>query len=873
MPNLETTFVGMRLCSPIVVSSAGITETVERMRRCQQVGAGAVVMKSYFEEVISRRSPTPRFRILHHDLGKEKTFTFMSYEQASEWDIDRYAEEVSRAKAELDIKIIPSLNCITPEGWIESAKKIERAGADAIELNTSCPHGSITFRGQAVEETIFETVRNVREVVSIPIVVKISPMVTSPLAIAKGVEEIGANAVTIFNRMTALEIDVEEQKPVMHGGYAGHGGPWAIQYPLRWISEIRPQIKIDIAGSGGVADWEGVAKYLLVGATVVQTCTAVALNGYAIIREFLDGLAAYMERKGYAGLDEFRGAVNERILGTRDIDRRKRFRAQIRVGLDAPCVHACPAGVPAQAYVSLVAERKFAEALEAIRSKNPFQSICGRVCYHPCESACTRGRLDEPIAIMAIKRFVLEWGRKNAPLSQWEVPKEPPTGKKVAVVGAGPAGLSAAFDLQRLGHTVVVFEAGSQAGGMLRAGIPAYRLPRELIDEEIGAIEKLGVEIRLNQRLGRDFSLADLRRDGYDAMLLSIGSHKSTRLGIPGEETPGVMPGLQFLKRLNAGAPPRVGKRVAVVGGGNTAIDAARSAQRLGAETVYVVYRRTRDEMPASAWEIDAAEAEGVRMLYLVTPVEVLAQNGRVAGLRCVNLFLGEKDASGRRRPIALAETCFTLDVDMVLVAVSQVPAAEDWGSQENLTFTDASLLAVDEHTWETSVEGFFAAGDAVGGGGSVIQAIAEGKAAAVSIHRYLTTGATCEDDASEPHRCVDPYDVLKRLIDTPRAPRVSIGTASPQQRRRQFSEVEKTLTEEEAVAEAKRCLRCGCGVGCGVCHDVCIYFAVEQAGTDFVVDSERCDGCGLCAERCPNSNIEMVPTTNEETGQRKSLE
>ncbi|NQT53235.1 dihydroorotate dehydrogenase, partial [bacterium] len=362
MADLRTTYVGLEMECPIIVASAGITETVERMRQCQEHGAAGVVMKSWFEKEISRHSPTPRYHLIRHDMGREKTFSFFSYEQASEWDLPRYAQEVADAKATLGIRIFPSINCITDEGWVKAAEEMEAAGADAIELNTSCPHGSITFRGGAVEESIFHTVEIVRQAVQIPIVAKLSPMLTSPMGVAKRCEEIGANAVTIFNRMTALEIDVQEERPVMHGGYAGHGGPWAIQYPLRWISEIRPVLGIDIAGSGGVAGWEDVFKYLLAGATVVQTCTAVCLNGYGILHELRSGLEKHMDERGYTTVGEFRGKVNDQILGTEEIDRRQTVRASKRFEMLAPCKAACPAGVSAQSYVRLVADGQMEEA-------------------------------------------------------------------------------------------------------------------------------------------------------------------------------------------------------------------------------------------------------------------------------------------------------------------------------------------------------------------------------------------------------------------------------------------------------------------------------------------------------------------------------
>ncbi len=863
MADLRTRYVGLELDCPIVVASAGITETVERMRRCQDNGAAAVVMKSWFEDELPRHSPTPRFDIIRHDLGPEKSFTLFSYEQASEWDLPRYAQEVADAKAKLSIKIIPSINCVDDDCWARAAQELEAAGADAIELNTSCPHGSITFRGKAVEETIFHTVEVVRKAVRIPIIAKLSPMVTSPLGLAKGVEAAGANAVTIFNRMTALEIDIQEERPIMHGGYAGHGGPWAIQYPLRWISAIRPQLGIDIAGSGGVASWEDLVKYLLVGATVVQTCTAVVMNGYGVLRELRDGLERWMDSRNYKKLSDFRGKALPRILEGPQVDRRKYLRARKRYEVLAPCKAACPIGVSAQSYVRLVADGKMEDAVRVMRASNPFQSICGRVCYAPCEDACTRRPLGGPIAIRAIKRFVDEWGRRHMPLLQQEIATAPATGKRVAIVGSGPAGLTAAHDMALAGHDVTVFEALDVAGGMLRVGIPDYRLPKHLVDEEIAAIERLGVQILTGKALGRDFSLASLRSDGFDAILVAIGAHKGSSLGIPGDDARGVVDAVGFLRQVNLGKRPDVGRRVAVVGGGNTTLDAARCALRLGANEAYVVYRRTRAEMPAHEREIADAEAEGVRILYLSIPHDVVVDDARVAGLRCVAGYLDPTPQAGRRPSVAVKGAEFTLDVDMILVAAGQQPDSQVLAAQSLATHHNGTLIA-DRDSCATYAEGVFAAGDAAGRPGSVVEAIADGRRAASAIHRYLcgeppVGGASLPHEGPEP-KPLDAQTSLARHIDKPAEPRVILPEREPSVRVLEFGEVELDLDATSARREAARCLACGCGVGCGLCEKVCIYSAIERKGATFAISAEKCDGCGLCAVRCANHAIELQP-------------
>ena len=859
MANLRTRYVGLELDCPIVVASAGITETVDRMRRCQDNGAAAVVMKSWFEDELPRHSPTPRFAVLHHDLGPEKTFTLFSYEQASEWDLARYAQEVADARAKLSIKIIPSINCLSDEGWAKAAQELEAAGAHALELNTSCPHGSITFRGKAVEETIFRTVEVVRRAVRIPVIAKLSPMLTSPVAVAKGVEAAGANAVTIFNRMTALEIDIQEERPVMHGGYAGHGGPWAIQYPLRWISAISPQLKIDIAGSGGVASWGDVVKYLLAGATVVQTCTAVVMNGYGVLRELRDGLERWMDARGYGTVDAFRGKVVPRILDAHQVDRRKHLRARKRYEVLAPCKAACPIGVSAQSYVRLVAEGRLEEAVRIVRASNPFQSICGRVCYAPCEDACTRRPLGGPIAIRAIKRFVDEWGRRHMPLLEQPIAPAPSTGKRVAIVGSGPAGLTAAHDLALAGHAVTVFEALALPGGMLRVGIPDYRLPKHLVDEEVEAIRRLGVTIITDKALGRDFSLESLRRDGFQAILVATGAHRGGSLGVPGEEAGGVVDAVGFLRSICLGRRPDVGRRVAVVGGGNTTLDAARCALRLGAQEAYVVYRRTRAEMPAHDREIADAEAEGVRILYLSIPHSVIVDDGRVEGLRCVAGYLDPTPRGGRRPGVAVAGAEFTLKVDMILVAAGQKPDAQVF-AQQGLAVTERGAIAADRETCGTNLEGVFAAGDAAGRPGSVVVAIADGRRAAAAIGRYLRGEPLGEPRPEREPKPLEAMAALARHVDKPSEPRAIIPQREPSVRVSEFAEVELDLDEPSARREAERCLACGCGVGCGLCEKVCIYAAVEPKDGSFAINAEKCDGCGLCTVRCANRAIELQP-------------
>jgi len=323
MPSLEATYAGLKLKSPVVVASSGASEKVEQIKLAEAAGAGAIVMKSLFEKEVCRIAPTPRFAILRHNMKQHQTFTLYSYEQASVWGPERYAQEVERARREIGIPVIPSINCFSDAGWAGYSKMMEQAGAPAIELNISCPHGSITFSGGQVVDNLLHAVDAVRSAVKVPLVVKLSPQLTTPMQVVKEIEKRQISGVVVFNRLTGLDIDIEAERPIMHGAYAGHGGPWAISYPLRWISEMSPQTSLEISASGGVASADDVVKYLLAGATSVQVCTAIYLCGYNVIGTLNTGLSQWMAAKGYERLADFRGKVSgTSILNADQVNRK-----------------------------------------------------------------------------------------------------------------------------------------------------------------------------------------------------------------------------------------------------------------------------------------------------------------------------------------------------------------------------------------------------------------------------------------------------------------------------------------------------------------------------------------------------------------------
>jgi len=477
-----------------------------------------------------------------------------------------------------------------------------------------------------------------------------------------------------------------------------------------------------------------------------------------------------------------------------------------------PCREACPAGVNVQGYVSLTSQGKFEKAHDLIKEFIPFPSVCGRVCFHPCESECERGKLDEPLAINAIKRFVSQHASKI----EKEKPESPPRRyeEKVAVVGSGPAGLTAAFELTKLGYTVTVFEALPIPGGMLRVGIPAYRLPKNILDREIDEIEDSGVEIKLGVAIGRDLTVQDLLQQGYSSIFIAVGVQKCQKLGIWGEELEGVTPALELLKRVNLGKAVELGEKVVVVGGGNVAIDAARTALRQRAKQVTVLYRRSGEEMPAYPSEVEEAEREGVELRFLVAPKRFLGEDGHVISVECIKMRLGEPDESGRRRPIPVEGSEFIIEADTVITAIGQ--SLETAMLPKQLAVARAGTLLVDPISLQTNLPGIFAGGDAVMGEATVIDAIAHGKRAAVSISRYLRD----EDmyaDRDEPVKKVT--DVPKEGIEKKLR---QVMPKLPLNQRMGNEAVECGFTEEMAVEEATRCLACGGCSECLQCEEVC---------------------------------------------------
>ena len=532
-----------------------------------------------------------------------------------------------------------------------------------------------------------------------------------------------------------------------------------------------------------------------------------------------------------------------------------------------PCRQNCPAGVDIQGYISLTRLGKFQEGIRLIKEANPLPSVCGRVCVRKCELACRRQRVDEPVAIDYLKRYLADLD-----LMDMYVPEtRRKNGHKVAVVGGGPAGLSCAYYLACEGCAVTLLDAMPKLGGMLRYGIPEYRMPKAILDREIENILGMGIEVRTEKYLGRDFTIEGLTRDGFEAVFLALGAWRSQNMRVKGEEAKGVVGGIDFLRGLQLESPPSFRGRVVVVGGGNTAIDAARTSLRLGADEVTVLYRRTISEMPAHPMEIQAAEEEGVNFIFLSAPVAVVTENGRATGLECIRMTLGEPDSSGRRKPEPVLGSEYFLHCDSIIAAIGQEPdlagLRAGFGSLASPEAQKGDRLVVQPSTLSTSIPGVFAGGDVVTGPATVIEAIAHGHRGALAILRYLLL-----DPALPRHEDFNSQrDIFGELPDSlfeeiPREPRNPMPEIPLAERRKNFQEVELGYSDRAAAAESNRCLECGCNYlyDCRLRQYATQYhvtkppylgavnrFNIDDRHPFIVLNPNKCIKCGRCVRTC----------------------
>ncbi len=533
-----------------------------------------------------------------------------------------------------------------------------------------------------------------------------------------------------------------------------------------------------------------------------------------------------------------------------------------------PCADACPAGTNVRGYINAVSEGRYEDAFEIIRAMNPFGSVCGRICPHACEQECRRNDVDESLAARALKRFIYEQVReyRRTHRSRPDVPLGQ-SGKRVAIVGAGPSGMSAARDLALMGHEVEVFERDEKPGGMLMNAIPHYRLPREALQEDIDAIVGLGIRLHTKKALGRDFTIESLKSDGFDAVILAIGIQESHTLPLPGIDADNVLLALPFLRALSREERPEIGKHVIVIGGGNVAMDVARSAKRLGAETVTCVCLESMDILPASPWEVEEAEEEGVNLKPSWGPKCIETEGGTVCGLTCQaveRVF----DDEGRFAPTFFEDQLTEVAGDTVIIAIGQ-RADLDWAEGTGIEYQGFRLI-VDPETLSTSIDGVFACGEVARGPGSAIQAVDHGRKAAWIVDSYLKNGDAVPFPKSL-RKVVGRLDEshAQRVFKEARQP---IALMEPEERLKGFMEYESPYTEDQALREARRCMNCGDGARvipgrcalCLTCQRVCPFGVPVMAGSAASFPEEFCVACGMCRSECPGGAI-LIPRFGEE--------
>ncbi|HUU30285.1 MAG TPA: FAD-dependent oxidoreductase [archaeon] len=867
---------GIRFRNPFFVSSGPTTMLISQLRRAAEYGWAGASCKLTFDPppYINRR---PRY-------GWDPTHHLLYFTAEKRLNLDEACRLIEQARREIKDFVLFSNFTYSEddvEGWVNMAKRFENAGVHINELNMCCPNmsfnvelakdptGAQRHTGASMgqdPETLTRIIKAVKSETSVPLCVKLTPEGSRQHLIAKICFDAGADMVCgVGNRLALPAMRVD--KPGMSDIYLQQeqgmycmNSQWLKPLALRDVYMMRRMVGPEplILGTGGVTTWEDAVEMIMAGADLVGVCSATILYGFGFFPELFRSFRKYVEENKLETPLKLRDKVVEHVTTAPELTLYEGYATLKDKYLVAPCDNACPFHVPAQAYVRLVAQERFKEAYEQITSKNPLQYVCGYVCNFPCETACTRGVKDEPIRIRAIKRFVMDLAEREG----WKpkVIKAGKHGTRVAVIGSGPAGLTAAHELARAGYAVTVFEREAKPGGMLRYGIPEFRLPRRIVDLEVKAIEDQGVKFVSSKSLGADFTLDDLRAQGFKGFVMAFGTQAGNRLGIPGEESwlKRCYLAIDFLKERQRGNDLEIGRCVAVVGGGFTAVDAVRTCVRRGAEKVYMVYRRTKEEMTSIPEEVYEAEEEGVRVMYLVSPLEIVHQNGNIKALRMRNNVLGIAREGGRRPPEAVEEAEFEIECDTVITAISQ--HVDEELREPGLAMTGWGTLEYDEKTGATPIKDVVAAGDSAMGPSTVIRSTAQGFNAAVTLDKKLRGAEAFLEYMPEMH-VVDPQVVIDRNPDFPLKPRVPVRYLPPEKRKTNYELYEETMTAGEAVEEAERCLFCGCGVGCQICEELCLTLAWGHEESYVKIDPELCVACGICIYRCPNDNIDMVAT------------
>ncbi len=869
--NLPVEVAGIKFRNPFFVASGPTTKSVEQLKKIEECGWGAASIKLTID-------PPPYInRVPRYAVFKDRDALCFTAEKRLKFDEGLKLMRDAKRELRGDLKLMANITYAGDkgvEGWINMAREFEKAGADIIEMNMCCPNMSFNLQLSSGDDNasavktgaslgqdgaaVAAIVREVKKAINIPLFVKLTPEGGKIADVAAAIYAAGADAVGgTSNRMAIPPINLDDPSASPYHlqdeiSMSCHCGAWLKPLALRDTYELRKVNGPDkaIMQAGGVRNWRDAVEMFMCGADLVGICSETLISGYGFIGDLIDGVRDFMKEHDYKTTEDMRDLIIPHVKSSADVTLYKGF-AHVKTNLAAPCKSACPANIPAQAYVRMIAERNFKRAYELIVGAAPFMGVCAQICDHPCELACTRGITGRAIQIRDLKKFTLEQAKKNG----WkpEIAKAASNGKKIAVIGSGPSGISAAFYLAKAGYAVTVFEKDEALGGMLRNSIPAFRLDKNAIDDEINILKELGVEFKTGVTFGKDITSDSLKSDGFAAVYAAVGATGDRALGIDGEDAAGVIGAMKFLKAVNGGEKVSVGKNVVVVGGGYSAFDAARTARRLGAENVFIAYDNMRDEFAVPLEEVREAEDEGVKILAPVSPKAIICDGGKVSAIELSSRIVTGFDADGKSKTEILDGAVISLGCDMVISAVGNAPDAD---AAKILKTDKFGMIAVDD---KFSQDGFvFAGGDAVNPR-NVISAIADGRRVALSIDRALTDGKPTIK-IQEVSDTVDPEKVLRRNPYFTDGAAVSLETKSGDARIKSFDTFRRTMTEEEAVEEASRCLKCGCGEGCQACKTLCTDFAISISADDTIrINGGKCVACGMCYNMCPNGNIEMI--------------
>lgn len=836
--NIPVTVGGVTLKNPFYVASGPTTKSVKQLKRIEETGWAAASIKLSINPApyINRR---PRYGVFEDRnalaFTAEKRLTF-----------EQGLKLIREAKKVLtDLKLMANITYAGDDGvpgWVNMAVRFEEAGADFIELNMCCPNMSYNVEttsgggscaakqtgasmGQHADVSA-EIVAAIKAAVRIPVLAKLTPEGGQIAKVAKALFEAGADAVGgTGNRLGIPKIDLDDpgkaffrlQKEISMGCYSGG---WLKPLAQRDVYEIRKVCGNErvVTATGGVANWEDAVEMILCGGSLIGVCAQTLISGYDIARPMIKGLKDYMDSHGYKSLEEMRSLIVPQVKTATEVTIFDGYARIVSPNLAAPCKSACPAHVPAQAYVQAVAKGDFRAAYDLIEGANAMQEVCALVCEHPCEDACVRGDADAPIRIRDIKRFVLDYAKEQGWKPLWATAE--PNGHGVAVVGAGLAGLTFAGEARRAGYDVAVFEKENQAGGWLCGAVPSFRFDKSILYSIVTRLEAAGVRFEYGKALGRDFTVDGLKQQGFEGVFLAVGASGQT--GIPG-----AVAARDLLMRANAGMTLE-GQRVLVAGDGAGALDAARAALRLKAKKASVLLPGAYPTKSGLRELVDRAKAEGV------------------AFLEHAALVLADED--GAKIILSGEEVRFPCDV--------AVASGEQRVQNDALTplLSERGSIRAAAATGATDVPGVYAGGEAVRDAG-VIGAIASAKRAAAAMDRHIRgEGATLS--GIEPVKTVERERVLKRsgYIKKDKNP-VDLTVCAEG-----FALETRTMTMDEAMREASRCLNCGCGEGCQLCKTICSEFAPYISAPDTLeIECRDCVACGMCCSRCPNGNIEMV--------------